>query len=697
MKKLLLTLCAVPLIGNILHADTGWKDTIQFTETDGSPKCMAGQVKVGAGQLTCSGQTATLSITGGSGGSSSLQVTRSGVQVSSPTSSLNFYSGDFNINLAGSTTGQIFLNPATTDFIRNSSTAESKTLNITSGTMTTFYSTNETIANSGSLILNPSASLLLYNGTGASLATIAASGSGATVNLQIGTGSGSGTTDLTDNVQLDIPGANALLATNSSAVIVSTTPDLGSSKFTGLLPVARGGTGTASPGLVAGTNITSITGTWPNQTINAATQSGGGGYSLQPATVTVRLDLGMTATTGTYTSSLTVTGAGGIGGTYGIVGGSLTASNLASGQCVQTGTGGILTVTGSACGSGGGGSSALQVTESGVQITSPTASINFYGGDFNLSAIGSTSTVYLAPDSTNYIRNTPTLQVNTTFYVSSGTVSGTLGVLTTLYVGGNSAASADHYFGSDGGAILNIQGTGPGIIMRTAADALAWELLNERVDQQVPLQMKLGKEVRFFDDTSTFYTSIRSSPTLTYNSVYQLPSSTGSAGQVLSINTVGSDHVNLQWITPSSGGGGGASTLAVGTGTAAGFTVPASSPVAVVNLDQSQFSATLKGSATSFITIAHSTAPITGNVTLTSTHSVVMANCSSACTITLPTAAGISGKIYWIKNIGASSQTNTVTVATTSSQTIDGATTQILTLQYTDMPVISDGTSWSIL
>jgi hypothetical protein len=39
------------------------------------------------------------------------------------------------------------------------------------------------------------------------------------------------------------------------------------------LSVANGGTGTASPGLVAGTNITSITGTWPNQTVNAATQT----------------------------------------------------------------------------------------------------------------------------------------------------------------------------------------------------------------------------------------------------------------------------------------------------------------------------------------------------------------------------------------------------------------------------------------
>jgi hypothetical protein len=48
---------------------------------------------------------------------------------------------------------------------------------------------------------------------------------------------------------------------------------------TGLLPVANGGTGTATPSLVAGTNVT-ITGTWPNQTINSS--GGGGGGMVYP-------------------------------------------------------------------------------------------------------------------------------------------------------------------------------------------------------------------------------------------------------------------------------------------------------------------------------------------------------------------------------------------------------------------------------
>jgi hypothetical protein len=53
---------------------------------------------------------------------------------------------------------------------------------------------------------------------------------------------------------------------------------------TGLVPVANGGTGTATPSIVAGTNIT-VTGTWPNQTINS-TGGGGGGITIGTTTIT---------------------------------------------------------------------------------------------------------------------------------------------------------------------------------------------------------------------------------------------------------------------------------------------------------------------------------------------------------------------------------------------------------------------------
>ena len=51
-----------------------------------------------------------------------------------------------------------------------------------------------------------------------------------------------------------------------------------SGNVTGIVAVANGGTGTATPSLVAGTNVT-ITGTFPNQTI-AASGGGGGGTEI---------------------------------------------------------------------------------------------------------------------------------------------------------------------------------------------------------------------------------------------------------------------------------------------------------------------------------------------------------------------------------------------------------------------------------
>lgn len=62
-------------------------------------------------------------------------------------------------------------------------------------------------------------------------------------------------------------------------------------------------------------------------------------------------------------------------------------------------------------------------------------------------------------------------------------------------------------------------------------------------------------------------------------------------------------------------------------------------------------------------------------------------------TITLPTAVGRPGKVYVVKKTDAAG-TN-VTLATTSSQTIDGSTTRLITLQYAVIRVFSNGTNWS--
>ena len=62
-------------------------------------------------------------------------------------------------------------------------------------------------------------------------------------------------------------GVRALVAWNGSDFVkIVSNPVVLTTDVSGILPVANGGTATATPSLVAGTNIT-VTGTWPNQTV----------------------------------------------------------------------------------------------------------------------------------------------------------------------------------------------------------------------------------------------------------------------------------------------------------------------------------------------------------------------------------------------------------------------------------------------
>lgn len=81
--------------------------------------------------------------------------------------------------------------------------------------------------------------------------------------------------------------------------------------------------------------------------------------------------------------------------------------------------------------------------------------------------------------------------------------------------------------------------------------------------------------------------------------------------------------------------------------------------------------------------------------TLTTADGTVLVNASGAArTMTLPTAVGNTGQIYTIKKTDSS--TNRVNIATTSSQTIDGETSDYLTDQYEFLSVQSDGANWNV-
>jgi hypothetical protein len=113
-----------------------------------------------------------------------------------------------------------------------------------------------------------------------------------------GGGSGSGTV-----TSVDVVGGTTGLTTSGGPVTTA-----GVITLAGILNVANGGTGTATPALVAGTNVT-ITGTWPNQTINA---SGGGSGTVTSVSITSANGLAGTVTNPTTTPAIslstTVTG-----------------------------------------------------------------------------------------------------------------------------------------------------------------------------------------------------------------------------------------------------------------------------------------------------------------------------------------------------------------------------------------------------
>ena len=81
-----------------------------------------------------------------------------------------------------------------------------------------------------------------------------------------------------------------------TAVNLTNATNVPMAQASGILPVVNGGTGTNTPALVAGTNVT-ISGAWPNQTINA-TGGGGSGDVSGPASSTDNAVARFDSTTG---------------------------------------------------------------------------------------------------------------------------------------------------------------------------------------------------------------------------------------------------------------------------------------------------------------------------------------------------------------------------------------------------------------
>lgn len=229
---------------------------------------------------------------------------------------------------------------------------------------------------------------------------------------------------------------NNKLATNGSAANLTGLPL--STGVTGTLPVANGGTGTTTPSLVAGANVT-ITGTWPNQTIASTGGGGGGGGTVTDVSVVSANGLAGTVANSTTTPAITlstsVTGivkgngtalsAATAGTDYVAPGGALgtpssgTATNL-TGLPLSTGVTGTLPIANGGTGAttAGGALTALgalgSATSSDGSITVTQVGTNI---DLIVSAASPASTLL------TQVRNTTgaTLTKGTVVYISGAT------------------------------------------------------------------------------------------------------------------------------------------------------------------------------------------------------------------------------------------------------------------------------------
>ncbi|MEM2352056.1 MAG: hypothetical protein QXT26_06580, partial [Thermoproteota archaeon] len=87
---------------------------------------------------------------------------------------------------------------------------------------------------------------------------------------------------------------------------------------------------------------------------------------------------------------------------------------------------------------------------------------------------------------------------------------------------------------------------------------------------------------------------------------------------------------------------------------------------------------------------------VNSNSSLTLYDSVILCDCSSsAITVTLPSASGISGRIFRIVKID--STLNTVTVLPYGSEKINNGSQYVIDQQYEGVSIVSDGSNWFVL
>jgi hypothetical protein len=279
------------------------------------------------------------------------------------------------------------------------------------------------------------------------------------------TGTGAKTVKNTSGTGISVPAGKATLVFNNGTNVVDAASYFTSLTLGSPLPIASGGTATATPALVQGTGVT-ITGTWPNQTINA-TGTGGtvtsvsgtgtvNGISLSGSVTTSgSLTLGGALSGVDLTSQVTGTlpvlnggtGITSLGAGVATFLGTPSSANLASAVTDETGTGALVfatspTLVTPALGTPASGTLSsctvdgtnkvgyLNIPNSGAKTTSYTLVIGDVGKFIELGTGGTVvvpASIFAAGDAISIFNNT------------GSSISCTCSAVTTVYKGGTDA------------------------------------------------------------------------------------------------------------------------------------------------------------------------------------------------------------------------------------------------------------------